>query len=74
VSLELVKPEDVVRPLPVSQEDRWATAKLYAQEIERFCYRELHEATDPEHVRLARGLLRQAIGVRRKLENWRYRG
>lgn len=62
-------------PTELTPEERWALAKQYSQEIERFCYRELHGAEEgSEHALAARGLLRQVIGVRRKLEKWRYRG
>jgi hypothetical protein len=62
-------------PAELTPEERLAVAKQYSQELERFCYRELHGAEEgSEHARVARGLLRQVIGVRRKLEKWRYRG
>jgi hypothetical protein len=53
--------------------DRVEAARQQARDIERFCYRLVGGMETDEEIKKARGVLRLAVGLRRKLEAWEVR-
>lgn len=49
-------------------------ARLSSRHIERFAYRLVSEAEEPEAVEEARRIMALAVGLRRKLDSWRSHG
>ncbi len=60
-----------VDTLAVDLEAKAASARSSIREVERFAYRIVSDADDPESVAEARVILRMSVGLRRKLDTWR---